>query len=188
MLIRRELPGDVAATREVTAAAFRRREPAGPPEVAAPEADADQGAAEPVEVWLLDLLRVDEAWLPPLSMVAVDRHGRVVGHVLGTRGWVDTVPAVALGPVSVHPEQQRRGVGSALMHAVLGAADALDEPLVALLGDPAFYRRFGFTVAEQYGIAAPAPQWAQYFQVRTLTKYRSVIRGAFAYPEPFQRL
>ena len=43
------------------------------------------------------------------------------------------------GPLSVRPDRQRRGVGSALMHAVLGAADALGEPLVALLGSTAYY-------------------------------------------------
>ena len=38
------------------------------------------------------------------------------------------------------------------MHAVLGAADALGEPLAALLGDPGYYRRFGFELSTGYQI------------------------------------
>ena len=71
------------------------------------------------------------------------------------------------------------------MHAVLGAADALGEPLVALLGDPAYYRRFGFRLSHEYQITPPEPEWRPYFQVRVLTGYRPSVRGLFAYAEPF---
>ena len=73
------------------------------------------------------------------------------------------------------------------MHAVLGAGDALGEPLVALLGSPAYYRRFGFRLSDEYGIAPPRPGWQPHFQVRTLSAYRPEVRGTFAYPEPFDR-
>ena len=46
------------------------------------------------------------------------------------------------------------------MHAILGAAEALGEPLVALLGDPAYYRRFGFRLAADYQITPPGPALA----------------------------
>jgi putative acetyltransferase len=81
-------------------------------------------------------------------------------------------PVLALGPLSVRPDSQRRGVGSALMHAVLGAGDALDEPLVALLGSPVYYRRFGFRLSDEYGIAPPVPEWRPHFQVRALSGYQ----------------
>jgi putative acetyltransferase len=74
------------------------------------------------------------------------------------------------------------------MHAVLGAADALDEPLVALLGSPAYYPRFGFRLASEYGITPQEPQWVPHFQVRTLTAYDSGLRGPFVYPEPFDHV
>lgn len=45
-----------------------------------------------------------------------------------------TSSALGLGPLAVRPDQQGQGVGQALMHAVLGAADALGKPFVALLG------------------------------------------------------
>jgi len=71
---------------------------------------------------------------------------------------------------------------------VLGAADALGEPLVALLGDPGYYRRFGFRLAAEYQINPSVASWQQHFQVRVLTCYRSSVAGTFRYPEPFDRV
>ncbi|MGK5533286.1 GNAT family N-acetyltransferase [Streptomyces sp. URMC 129] len=170
MFIRREVPGDRAAVHAVTAAAF---------------ATAD--GTVPVEAVLLDELRACDGWLPPLSMVAVE-DDEVVGHVVGTRGHVGERPAVGLGPLSVLPGRQRRGVGLALVHAVLGAADALGEPLVALLGSPEYYGRFGFRDAAGYGVEAPDPAWGRYFQVRPLTAWDPAVRGVFRYAEPFDRV
>ena len=171
VLVRRETPGDAAAIRAVTAAAFAR-----PGEGIAGEAP------------LVDWLRASAAWIPELSLVAVDPGGDVVGHVVCTRGNVGFAPALALGPLSVRPDWQRRGAGKALMHAVLGAADARSEPLVALLGSTEYYAKFGFRPASEYGIAPQHPEWGPHFQVRALTAYDPSVRGEFAYPEPFDRL
>lgn len=172
VLIQRETPADLGAVRSVTAAAFTRTE---------------QRHQTPPEVSLLDQLRADDAWLPAFSLVALAPDD-VVGHVLCTRAWVDATPVLALGPLSVHPEYQRRGVGSALVHAVLGAADALDEPLVALLGDPRYYSRFGFRLAGEHGITSPKSEWRSHLQARTLTAHRSSMVGRFDYAAPFYRV
>ena len=173
MLIRREQADDVGAVREVVRAAFARPEVAG---------------QLPVEAALLDELRADEGWLPALSLVAVEPvDEQVIGHVVCTRGSVGGSAVLGLGPLAVRPDRQGRGEGQALMHAVLGAADALGEPLVALLGEPGYYRRFGFRPAAQYGITAPDRQWGDYFQVRTLSAYRPTP-GTFTYAAPFTRL
>jgi putative acetyltransferase len=74
------------------------------------------------------------------------------------------------------------------MHAVLGAADALGEPLVALLGSTGYYQKFGFRPASEYGIAPAHPEWGEHFQVRPLAAYDQAVRGQFAYPEPFDRV
>jgi putative acetyltransferase len=88
----------------------------------------------------------------------------------------------------VLPKRQGDGVGSALMHAVLGAADALGEPFVVLLGNPSYYRRFGFVAAADHGIAAPNPSWGEYFQVRTLSAWDDSLRGTFTYAPPFDEV
>ncbi|MET7402100.1 N-acetyltransferase [Dactylosporangium sp. NPDC005572] len=172
MLIQRETPAQIAAIHAVTAAAFQHPDHPGEP---------------PAEATLVDQLRADAAWLPALSLVAVDA-GAVVGHVVCTRARIGRARALGLGPLSVHPDHQRRGVGSALVHAVLGAADALDEPIVVLLGSRAYYTRFGFRLAGELGITPPVPQWEPHFQARTLTTFTPALHGPFAYAEPFNRM
>lgn len=176
MLVRRELPDDVPTVAAVTAAAFRDAPHSAPPL---------EPGGPPGEVALLSWLRADPGWIPQLSLVAV-LDGDVVGHVVCTRAHLGERPALGLGPVSVAPDHQDRGVGSALMHAVLGAADALDEELVGLVGEPAYYRRFGFVPASSLEVSGTEPAWGDYFQVRTLTRYAGTT-GAFRFAAPFDR-
>jgi putative acetyltransferase len=140
-----------------------------------------------VETELVKRLRADTGWLARLSLVAVAEDA-VLGHVVCTRGHVDHQPALGLGPISVLPAHQRAGVGRALMHAVLGAAEATDESLVCLLGDPAFYRQFGFVAASQLGIRASDPHWGSAFQARMLSSRPPDLAGTFRYAAPFADL
>ncbi len=97
------------------------------------------------EARLVDDLREGPSWIPALSLVA-EVDGEVVGHVLATRGHLDeagsptAVRAIGLAPVGVLPSTQQLGIGTKLVYALLGAAQALDEQLVCLLGNPAYYR------------------------------------------------
>ncbi len=171
MFVRRELPGDEEAIRRVHLSAFAR----------------DAAGEVPPEVGLVDALRASDAWVPELSLVALAgvNGDAVVGHVVCSRAWIGGRDALGLGPLGVLREHHNRGVGSALMHAVLGAADARDEPLVVLLGHPAYYPRFGFRLAQTYGISPPVAEWAPHFQARALTRYDATLRGAFEYAKPF---
>ena len=95
-------------------------------------------------------LRAGRAPARGLSFVAVE-DGRVVGTV---RLWEVSVgpdrSALLLGPLAVDPAQRRRGVGSALMRHALQAATRRGHRAVLLVGDAAYYGRFGFS-AEQTG-------------------------------------
>jgi putative acetyltransferase len=162
MLIRRERPQDVDAIAEVHLSAFPT----------AMESD------------LVTALRASDAWLPALSLVAVDGD-EIVGHVVCTRANIAEAPALGLGPLGVRADRQKTGVGSALMHAVLGAADALNEPVVVLLGHTDYYPRFGFEPASHHGIEPSTPQWGDHFQVRTLSTWDPSVRGPFGYAAPF---
>jgi putative acetyltransferase len=163
---------------------IRREEAADVPAIAGIHAAAFGGD---VEKDLVTALRASSAWLPRLSLVAEDGD-RVVGHVVCTRAHVAGRPVLGLGPLGVLPARQKVGVGSALMHAVLAAADALDEPVVVLLGHTDYYPRFGFRPAASFGIEPPDPAWGNHFQARPLATYVSSVRGLFAYAQPFNEL
>jgi putative acetyltransferase len=93
---------------------------------------------------------------------------------------------VGLGPIGVLPAAQGRGVGTALMYALLGAAQAGGETLVGLLGEPAYYGRFGVVAATDVGITPPDPGWGRYFQVLVAGGRSST--GPFRYAAPFDDL
>jgi putative acetyltransferase len=173
VLIRRERTGDERSVHRIHDLAF------------------GSGSGAPAkEATLVDELRCDpDAWLPRLSLVA-EEDELPVGHVLCSRGRLrGEVPVLALGPIAVLPHHQRIGIGTALVHAVCAAADALDEPLVILLGDPLFYRRTGFGPAKQFRITPPVPAWAPHFQARSLTTYDPrVHHGEFRYAAAFDSI
>lgn len=128
-----EEPRDAAAVRRVNVAAFGRSD----------EAD------------LVDRLR--ERAAPYLALVAVDQDA-VVGHIAFTPMTFDPprtgLTAFGLAPMAVLPSHQRRGIGSALVRAGLDACRVAGADAVFVLGHPAYYPRFGFEPAADYGIAS----------------------------------
>jgi putative acetyltransferase len=92
--------------------------------------------------------RLEEDFDSEVSLVA-ERHGEIVGHVMLSRMAVSgdgrQLRALGLGPVAVLPGALGGGVGSELIRSALGIAQALGEELVFVLGEPDYYRRFGFS-------------------------------------------
>ncbi|MFJ9517021.1 GNAT family N-acetyltransferase [Kitasatospora sp. NPDC101801] len=158
-----EHPSDAPATRRVHMAAF----------------------PGPDEADLVDALRRDGSWLPALSLVAVDERELIVGHALLTRLEVGDATALALAPVAVAPEWQRKGVGVLLVRAALAAAVEAGEKLVVVLGDPDYYGRFGFVPAARHGLTGPFDVSGEYFQALALPAYDGSPRGLCRYAEPF---
>ena len=129
--IRRETPEDIAAIRDVNEKAFQGKE----------EAD------------IVDALRNHNA--VTLSMVA-DLDGSVVGHILFSPVTVESesgsFDAIALGPMSVLPQLQWKGIGSRLVHNGLEECRRLGHEIVVVLGHANYYPRFGFAPAKAKGI------------------------------------
>lgn len=173
VLIRREVPADIETIDENHRQAFAAVAPDG---------------AEPIEVGLVRALRADSGWIPALSLVAELPGGEVVGHVVCTQGKIAGGSAVGLGPIGVLPRLHGQGVGGALMHAVLGAADALGHSVVVLLGHTDYYPRFGFVPAAAIGIEATDPTWGEHFQARQLSAWTPAVGGLFRYAAPFDDL
>jgi predicted N-acetyltransferase YhbS len=98
--------------------------------------------------------------MPPLRdlcFVAEDETGGLVGAI---RYWpilLSGQSALLLGPLAIAPDRQGRGIGRALVFHSLEIAAAAGHRLVFLVGDPAYYARFGFAVAPA-GLVMPGEQ------------------------------
>jgi putative acetyltransferase len=165
MEIRAETTADWPAIRDVNVRAFRRDN----------------------EARLVETLRASTYFVPALSLVAVD-DGRVVGHILFSRIFIRNagreVPALALAPVAVLPEHQRRGIGAALIRYGLEECRRLGHRIVVVVGHPDYYPRFGFSSARAKGLEASFPD--PVFMVQALTPDAlDGVCGTVEYPSPF---
>jgi len=127
VVIRDETPEDVDAISEVTIAAFNTLE-----------------ISNHTEQFVIDALRLAGALT--ISLVA-EMDGRVIGHIAYSPVTMsDSTPDwYGLGPVSVLPEHQRKGIGKALIEAGLSRLKGMNARGCCLVGHPEYYRKFGFT-------------------------------------------
>ena len=114
-----------------------------------------------------------------------DAGGVVEGHILFSRLWADRYDMyAALAPLAVRPQAQRAGVGSALVRAGLESAREFGAHGVLVVGDPAYYPRFGFSAEAARQVAAPYAGRPAFMAI-------ALEAGAFdaplnvAYPEAF---
>ena len=123
-------------------------------------------------------LREGVAADPKLSFVAMmeDVHGveRLAGSIRLTPILIGDRPALVLGPLVVSPEAKSIGIGRELMHRSLKEAQDLGHEFVILVGDLAYYRRFGFMPVPHGRITLPGPA----DPARTL--YCELVDGALA--------
>jgi putative acetyltransferase len=162
--IRPEAPADHDAARELLRAAF------------------EPGGGEPE---LVDALRAAGDHVPELCLAALEA-GELIGHVFYSRVTLDSGhEALALAPMAVRPDAQRRGVGSRLVEESLVRAAKTDFPLVVVLGHPAYYPRFGFEPADRFGVLAPWEVPPEAWMVHPLPAYHPDARGLVTYPAAF---
>lgn len=135
----------------------------------------------PDEADLVDALRAG-GWAE-ISLVA-GKGGQIAGHVLLSR-LAAPMRALALAPVAVHPDRQGSGVGSALIREGLRIAAEQGWEAVFVLGEPAYYRRFGFSLAAARGYDCAYA--GEFFMARILRPI-SARTGAIRYPPPFTDL
>jgi putative acetyltransferase len=133
-----------------------------------------------------DIVRGTWAACPSAARVELvaEADADIVGHVLAAPGRLDGAPVdvVGVAPVCVGPDHQGGGIGRALMEALIAAAAERGWPTLVLLGDPAFYGRFGFERAGPLGISyAPAGTGSPHFLARRLARYDPALRGSFTY-------
>jgi len=132
LAVRMETPHDARAVRRVIVAAFKGQ----------------------LEADLVDTLRRHDK--VAASLVATLGHA-IVGHALLTdvllHGPGLSPRGAGLAPLAVRPALQRRGIGTLLMRAAIAGARDAGYGFMVLLGDPDYYRRFGFRTAATLGLA-----------------------------------
>ncbi len=108
---------------------------------------------------------------PYISFVA-DHDLKVVGHILFTpvsiRGEHERWDAIGLGTMAVHPDHQRRGIGTELVRAGLQECVRQSHPVVFVLGHPEYYPRFGCRPAPPLGLRFRSPDFDPAFMVAEL--------------------
>jgi putative acetyltransferase len=141
------------------------------------------------EASLIEELRKNPDFISQLSLVAEIR-GEIAGHILFFPVRIDHGPeshmSLALAPMAVRPDSQRRGIGGRLITAGLERARALGYNSVLVLGHPAYYPRFGFVPASKWGIKTlyEVPDEA-FMAVELVTDGLKGVRGTVAYPKEF---
>lgn len=142
----------------------------------------------PDEAYLVDALRTAGELM--LSVVA-EQDGQVVGHAAFSHVRVGEtlVRALGLGPLAVLPEFQKQGVGTGLVKHGLRWSDELGVDAVFVLGDPAYYGRFGFRPASAWEIRWEHPALEEHFQALELRPGALEGRaGVVRYAEAFNEL
>ncbi|QUG41665.1 N-acetyltransferase [Psychrobacillus sp. INOP01] len=139
---------------------------------------------------LVNRIRKSDAFIPELSLVALNKGKNIIGHILLSKIKIvdgdNAVDSLALAPVSVTPEYQKKGIGSQLIHAALKNAKDLGYRSVIVLGHKDYYPKFGFKPASLWNIEAPFEVPDEVFMALELT-HNSLekVQGVVHYSKAF---
>ncbi|WP_332647455.1 GNAT family N-acetyltransferase [Lysinibacillus sp. 54212] len=173
ILIRQERIEEYTATEEVVKRAFLNEE-----------------YSNNKEHFLVSKIRKSDAFIPELSLVAIHQELGIIGHILLSKiNIVDgekSVTSLALAPVAVVPEHQKKGIGSELIRAALRKAKEIGFGSVIVLGHQDYYPKFGFKGAHLWNIRAPFEVPNEIFMALELNeKALENVQGVVQYSKPF---
>lgn len=136
-------------------------------------------------------LRKTPAFVKELSYVA-EKDQNIIGNVIYTLGRVlgdhnQEHEVLCMGPISVLPEYQGKGIGSGLLKVTLKKAKAIGYKGVVIFGDPNYYRRFGFENAEKYHIqTAEGENFDEFMALELQEKGLQEVHGRFYIHSAFE--
>lgn len=172
LTIRTEDQEDYQAVFEVIEAAFRSME-----------------MSDHKEQFLVERLRKSDAFVPELSIVAA-WNKKIVGHIILTKIKIkndkDSFDSLALAPVSVHPDYQKKGIGKKLILESHERAKVLGFQSIVLLGHADYYPKFRYEKTSKYGIKLPFPAPEENCMVIALGENAlKGVNGTVEYSKPF---
>lgn len=136
------------------------------------------------EADLVANLRKSQAFIPELSLVAVEQQ-KVIGHILFSKVKIGEKTEIALAPLAVLPEYQRKGIGKSLIQEGHRIAQQLNYDYSIVLGSSDYYTKFGYIPASQYQITAPFPVEDEFFMALKLNQKAGSIKGMVEYDPAF---
>ena len=133
---------------------------------------------------LVNVLRQSSAFIPELSLVAEIKE-KIVGHILFTKLQIDGQTALALAPLSVLPQYQRKGIGTSLILEGHKIAQTLGYSYSVVLGSEKYYPRIGYLPAEIFGIQPCFEVPSKNFMAYKLCENAPIISGIVKYAKEF---
>ena len=172
LIIRREEPKDYRTVEELTRAAFNN-----PSRIERSKIDC------PMEHHMVHSLRKKDG-ITELNFVA-EMDGKIVGHIIYSNAYIlqpnnSRVEVLNFGPISVLPELQKMGIGSALMKYSIQEAKKLGYGAILFFGHPEYYPRFGFLEAKYYGITdCNGDNYPAFMAMELIEGYLKSVSGKF---------
>lgn len=176
IIIRRETPSDYDAVEYLTREAFWN--------VYRPGC---------TEHYVVHVLRKDPAFVPELDLV-MERNGQLIGHVMYMRAKITAddgreLPVMTFGPISIHPDFHRQGLGKRLLDESVERAKELGAGALCIEGNIAFYGKSGFVVAGTKGIryhGEPEQEMVPYFLLKELQLgFLDGVTGVYHTPQGY---
>lgn len=133
---------------------------------------------------LIERLRLSSEYIAELSLVAVSGDV-VIGHIMFSKMSVGRSEAIALAPLAVRPDWQRKGIGKLLVTAGHDQARRMGYSSSVVLGSPDYYSKFGYEKASNCGIIAPFDVPDECYMVCDLGKSCDLPKGYVKYSDAF---
>ena len=133
---------------------------------------------------LVNALRKSDSYIPELSLVA-EIDAKIVGHIMFTKLKIGNQVQLALAPLSVLPDYQKQGIGTALIQEGHTRARALGYEYSVVLGSEKYYPRTGYLPAKDYGIFAPFDVPDENFMACKLSENAPAVCGIVQYAKEF---
>ena len=130
------------------------------------------------------LLRKSNSFIPELSLVAVNEN-KIIGYILFSKVKIGNDTELALAPLVVLLEYQRKGVGTLLIKEGHKIAKQLNYNYSIVLGSNKYYSRLGYIPASKYNIKAPFDVEDECFMAIKLNESEKIINGIVEYDKAF---
>ncbi len=145
------------------------------------------------EHYVLHKFRKLPQYIPELSLV-MELEGEIIAHIMYSNAEIkcdngNIIPILVFGPVSVQPEHQGKGYGKELIQYSMEKAKDMGFGAIAITGNPAYYKRFGFVSGSSINVyyeKVPRSEESPFFMVKELIpNYLAGIVGTYINPDGY---